>query len=441
MFPGFCHGIAEPKRHRNTNDKSSRGRCKLCPMILTIDGSQFSPAENAQQALQDAVDKLWQSGGGTLEIPAGIYLMQDALHLRDNVQIIGESGATLQKIPAARSPLSHVAGYGHYEFRVEEPEKFAVGMGVLLADENAGGFYTTSATIVERSGDTFFIDRPFSHDYSPQRGGAVTSVHSLIDAHGTINAGVRSLILDGNYPQNQFELNGCRGAGVFLLQAHRITLEEIEVRHFYGDAVSFQQCTDITVANCHLHHNTGGGLHPGSGSVRYQLLTNRIEDNGGCGIYYCLRTTHSLCSENYIVRNELDGISVGERDTDHRVQYNVVLENGDAGIALRQPVVQSGDRTWLESNTLRGNNKNGNFAELYIAPGLSDICAAGNTIEATHGPAIFIGEHGHNICLVGNTVNGQPHNHCDSTPSDFPETGPEAATLHSIRHLGLKAWP
>lgn len=400
------------------------------------------------KCIQRLVDEAWRQGGGTVEIPAGIYRMRDALHLRDNVRVMGEQGTVLQKMPSVNSDLACVCGYGHYEFAVTEPEKFSVGMGVLIFDNKAGGFYTTQATIVAQRGKYFYVDRPFAHDYSPARDGGVTALHSLIDAHGVHDAAAENLVLDGNWPAETNNLTGCRGSGVFLIESHGISVKNIEVHHFHGDAIGAQQCTDITISQCFAHHNSGVGLHPGSGSVRYYLQDNKIEDNGGCGIFYCLRTTHSLCENNTILRNGLDGISVGEGDTDHILKGNFIAQNCGAGIHLRPPVIQSGDRLWIEGNELRGNNTDGKSAEFTIAHDLHDVCFLRNEIQSGDGKIIEIDRNCSHIFLSENSINGHLQSTEDITgdissvvfskPATFPEVGPEAAGEDSARHLNVK---
>lgn len=413
---------------------------------IQIGSAEYSQPDDA--TLQRACNALHESGG-TLEIPAGTYAMRNALHLRDGVHIVGEAGTILQKTPSSQSALTHVCGFGHYEFRVAEPEKFQIGDGVLIADNNAGGFYTTQATIIAREGDLFFIDRPFAHDYNPNAGGNVTSVFSLLDAHDVRGASARNLILDGHFPAEENLLNGCRGGGIFLLGAHEIALENIEVKNFHGDALSFQQCTDIAINRCYLHDNTGGGLHPGSGSVRYWLLENKIENNGGCGIFYCLRTTHSLCENNAIRGNKSHGISIGERDTDHVLRGNIIQENGGAGIHFRAPVAQSGDRVWIENNTLAGNNLGGEWTEIFIARGLREVAVIGNHIGSTPDAAIVVEDGCEGIFVADNTIadntianaTGSTPNATAAAPHKFPPVGPHAAQAGSARHLNISRLP
>lgn len=77
--------------------------------------------DRTNESLQRAVDAVAEAGGGVVEIPAGTYRMQDALHLRNGVRLVGEPGTVLQKIPSVTSPLLDYIGYGHYEFTVTEP--------------------------------------------------------------------------------------------------------------------------------------------------------------------------------------------------------------------------------------------------------------------------------------------------------------------------------
>ena len=407
-------------------------------MNITIEAD--APRDN--ETLQRAVDAVAKSGGGTVEVLSGVYHMRDALHLRAGVILLGESGAILRKEPSVCSALTQVCGYGHYEFTVAEPDNFAVGMGVLISDKEAGGFYTTQATIIAREGDWFFIDRPFSHDYHPSRGGIVESLFSIVDGHNIRGAGLQNLILEGNGDENE-NLNGCRGGGVFLLGCRDVEIKNVEVAHYNGDAISFQQCIDIKVQSCDIHHNIGGGLHPGSGSVRYLLSDNRIHDNGGDGIYYCLRTTHSRCENNEIDQNGGVGISIGERDTDHCIVGNRIARNGGAGIEFRVPVVQSGDRTRVEKNRLEANCQKDGEAEIVVAAGLRDISIADNCVVASGGVVLWVGENCENISFYNNKIGDADDVIAGEAvlrkaPLTLPDVGPEAASAGAARHLGIE---
>ncbi|MCK4375127.1 MAG: right-handed parallel beta-helix repeat-containing protein, partial [Candidatus Brocadiae bacterium] len=326
---------------------------------------QASLTGNDNTALQRAVDDLAEGGGGTVELPAGTFEMRDALRLRSGVTVVGQGPETvLRKAPSVSSPLADWLGYGHYEVTVKEPDLFEPGMGVLIEDADAGGFYVTAATITAKDGNALFIDRMLNHDYHPARGGRIVSVFPLVCSEGVENVALRNLTLDGG--NDAVYMNGCRGGGVFLLRTHAATIEGVEVLNYNGDAVSFQQCSDILVQNSHLHHNEGCGLHPGSGSVRYVMSHNHIHHNGGDGIFYCLRTTYSRCESNEIHDNGRAGISIGERDTDHMVRSNEIYQNGGPGVLFRKAHFIGGDRVVLHGNAFRRNCQRSGEAEIVV---------------------------------------------------------------------------
>lgn len=395
-------------------------------------------------AIQKALDRC---AGGTLVVPAGVYTMRDALHLRSGVRVVGEPGAVLRKAPSVSSRIVDYLGYGHYEITVAEPHKFRVGMGVHILDDKAFGFYTTVATITGISGNRLFLNRLLNHDYNPDANARAVSAFSLVEADGIADASLEGIVLDGNKDEETFSLNGCRGGAVFIYQSRRIALRGLKIHDYRGDAISFQQNVDITVSACHVHHNTGGGLHPGSGSVRYLLKGNHLHDNGGCGIFYCLRTTHSICRDNKIENNGAAGISIGERDTDHLVENNTILTNGGPGIHFRTPMVRSGDRVRLRGNTIGGNcNKDGE-AEIEIAPGLRQLHITGNQFIPGIKPVISVGAKCEAIYIEGNTVGRRAMNRDEvagqracvkfAKPHRFPALGPAALPADGALHLHI----
>lgn len=402
--------------------------------------------------------------GGVVEVPAGEYRMYDALHLRSGVRVIGASGGSgvvLKKVPSVSSRIVDWLGYGHYEITVAEPEKFRVGMGVHIIDNQAMGFYTTVATIIGMEGERLFLDCMLHHDYSPGDGALAVSVYPLVEASGVTDASIEGVCLDGNKDEETFELNGCRGGGVFIYQSRGVAVRGVEVRNYRGDAISFQQNIDITVEDCHVHHNTGGGLHPGSGSVRYLLQNNWLHDNGGCGIFYCLRTTHSICRDNRIENNGQAGISIGERDTDHLVAGNTIRGQGGPGVLFRPITRRGGDRVKLEGNAIGGNCVRSGGAEIEVAAGLRRLHFVGNVFEPGDKPAIWIDEGCEEIYIEGNHVSGRELAPEDggkehsvlaapedvggrrelatfAAPVEFPALGPLALPPDGALHLGIK---
>lgn len=398
--------------------------------------------------IQQVVDEVAAAGGGVVEVPAGVYAMHDALQLRSGVRVVGEAGVVLRKVPSVSSTIPDHLGYGHYEITVDEPDKFRVGMGVHVLDDGGRGFYTTVASIIGKEGDRLFIDRMLNHDCSPGQNAIAVSVYPIVEAAGVSDAGVEGVAVDGNQDEETFTLNGCRGGGVFAIRSHRLTVRGVEVMNYRRDGISFQQCTDVLVEDCHVHHNTGGGLHPGSGTVRYVMRRNRVHDNGGCGIYYCLRTTHSICCDNTIADNAEAGISIGTRDTDHIVSGNTISGNGGPGIQFRGFTRQGGDRVRVEGNTVGPNCAGEAEHEIEIRSGVCGVHVVGNTIQPGKGAAFGVGDGCEQVCIEGNTVAGRPQEPGDvaGEPDGIAFTdaiGPAGLPLDGARHLNipqLAAW-
>lgn len=422
------------------------------PQTIAIKSQRYAPQTN--EDIQRAVNLAFARGGGVVTVSPGTYIMHNALHLRSRVRVVGlgegDDRPRLLKAPSVQSRLIHFLGYGHFEFGVAEPEKFRVGMGVHLTDNNSNGFYDTVATIVARDGELFYIDRMFNHDYLAVNGGVATSLHPIVEGCHVHDTGIENIIIDGNVEETR-KLNGCRGGGVFLINSHRIDMDAIDVQHFNGDAVSFQQCTDIVVRNGHIHHNRGHGLHPGSGSVRYVFEHNRVEHNEGDGLFYCLRTTHGRCAGNTFTHNAQSGISIGERDTDHLIADNRIEANGRHGISFRTPQAQSGDRVRIEQNIIGPNSAAGEqVAEIDIPANLHDILLVDNDVTPAAGAvAMHVGAGCTGISAPANRVAGRPMSQQDvagggadtvrfTAPGQFPAVGPEALPLNGARHLNIQ---
>jgi hypothetical protein len=162
------------------------------PIHRTVTVGQGRYAGNTNAAIQRAVDDVAAAGGGVVIVPPGTYRMENALHLRSHVRVVGQAGAVLKTAPSVSSPIADYLGMGQYEFTVKEPGKFRVGMGVHLLDDDAGGPYNTTATIVGQEQERFYIDRRLTHDYLPRTNGRAISVFSVVEATGVHDAGSRA---------------------------------------------------------------------------------------------------------------------------------------------------------------------------------------------------------------------------------------------------------
>jgi parallel beta-helix repeat protein len=404
--------------------------------------SANAPVPNGHLVLQALVDEAFASGRKHVDLPSGVFMMHAPLYLRTGVSVRGNN-TVLKKAPAVRSNIVDHLGYGLHEFRVVDPHLFEIGMAVHLLDNNSGGFYTTVAKITDRIGDAFIIDTPLRHDYTPSAEAFAINAHSLIEGGWITDATVENITLDGNVAQVPFRINGCRAGAVFLIGCDRVSLRNLHVKDFNGDAVSFQQCTSIRVEKCDIHHNIGAGLHPGSGSVKYWCVDNHIHHNAADGFFYCLRTTHSLVTGNHIHDNQGVGISIGERDTDHIIENNTVESNRKAAIFFRTDTHSGGNRVIIKNNTL---GKNPEHPGIVVQRHITDVWIEANRfVEVATAVEVKSGQG--RIACIDNTVDGRPltekniqgaamTERVQALAQSWPRVGPDAVEKDHVKHLG-----
>jgi hypothetical protein len=366
--------------------------------------------------LQAAVDYIGQLGGGTVLLGAGEYLMRDALHLRSNVTLRGQGQKTiLRKCDGFTSALAADADYGDHEVVVQDPAGFEVGMGVTVADERAGGFHLTVATIVAMAGQSLFINGRHQADYMMGRGGLVTSTFPVISGRDVEQVCVEGLSIDGSKAANRM-LSGCRGAGIYFHRAQDVEIRDCVVADYNGDGISFQQSADVHVIGCTCRSNTQLGLHPGSGSQRPVIQKCRSIDNGRIGLYFCWRVKQGLAVGNELLGNGQYGISIGHKDTDNLIEDNVIADNGLAGVFFRdEQEPQGAHRNRLLKNTIEDNGNSEEGYGIKIDGETNDLVIRDNRIRnsqpedaARQRVGIHIGPHAEHILLEGNQIAGHP---------------------------------
>ena len=120
-------------------------------VAITVGVENAAIVGSDNYALQAAVDYVSGLGGGTVSIGAGVYEMEDSLHLHSNVTVIGTGKDTvLRKGSGHISPLITDGDYGEEQITVVDGSGFKVGMGVTVGDDRSGGFHTTVGTIIAR---------------------------------------------------------------------------------------------------------------------------------------------------------------------------------------------------------------------------------------------------------------------------------------------------
>jgi len=364
------------------------------------------------RALQAAVDYVANLGGGTVEIGPGEYLMRDSLHLRSNVTVRGTAGKTvLRKAGGATSPLALDGDYGEEQVTLADATGFDVGRGIAVWDKASGGFHTTVATITGRRGNTVSISRPLNDDYESSQAGRAATVFPVVSGVEVDGIRVEHLIIEGGKDAN-VNLNGCRGAGIYLYRGFGATIDHCTVRNFNGDGISFQQSNDVTVTDCVSENNAGLGLHPGSGSQRPTVRGCTARGNGEDGLYLCWRVRHGLFENNLLDANGRNGISIGHKDTDNLLRNNRVTGNGGDGVLFRnESEGMAAHRNTLEANVIENNGREGEVAAVRVQGQTRGLVFRNNTMRDTRAGAerrqttgVRVEKNAGDVTLDGNAI-------------------------------------
>jgi len=350
-------------------------------------GADLIGADN--RALQAGVDYVASLGGGIVEIGEGDYLMRDSLHLRSGVTVRGRKGKTiLRKADGAVSPLGLDGDFGEQQITLMDPSGFAVGSGVAIWDDNAGGFHTTVARITGRRGNTLSIDVPLRADCMVGAHAKAATVYPVVSGTDIKGASVEDLVVEGNKGANS-SLNGCRGGGIYLYRGFGTTIRGCVVRNYAGDGISFQQSNDVVVVDCVSENNSELGLHPGSGSQRPVVRNCLARNNGTDGLFLCWRVRHGVFENNRLEANGRFGISIGHKDSDNLLCGNHVIRNASNGVFFRdESQGMAPHRNRLRDNQIEDNGRATGTAGIRVRGEPSGLIFENNVIRDTRGGAL-----------------------------------------------------
>jgi len=403
-----------PKPQEQQLPRAMHSQMKELPTITVgLENAALIGSDN--RVLQAAVDYIAGLGGGTVEIGPGQYIMHDSLHLRSNVAIRGEKGKTiLRKADGAVSILVLDGDFGEQQITVADPASFAVGNGVAVWDDQAGGFHTTVARITGRNGNTFSIDKPLMADCMVANNAKAATVFPVVSAYDSEGVRIENLVIDGN-KQSNANLNGCRGAGIFLYRAFGTVIQGCVVRNYNGDGISFQQSNDVTVVDCISEGNASLGIHPGSGSQRPVVRGCVARHNGTDGLYLCWRVRHGLFQDNTLEGNGQFGISIGHKDSDNLFARNLIRLNRQDGVFFRnESLGMAAHRNRLEENIIENNGAGGKAAGIRIRGHTNDLVFESNVIRDTRSDGartqtvgILIEENVGQVILQDNKIDAQ----------------------------------
>ncbi len=385
-------------------------RPQITERIITVGGDKADISGFTSQAIQTAIDAIHDLNGGTVKILPGNYDIIAPLKLFSNIKLIGSGSATvLKKSKGFRTQFILDAGYGELQLTVADASGFSPGMGIQIFDsQNIDGWDVTTAVIKAIKGSIIYFDNYLIRDYVAGNEGTVSNSCSVISAVEADNITITDLTVDGNRENND-ALNGCRGGGIYLHKVHGALVENVTVKEFNSDGISWQITEDVIVRNCEIYGCANAGLHPGTGSPRTLIEGNNSHDNDNYGLFVCWRVRNGIVRNNLFIKNGQNGISTGHMDTDMLYEKNSISENGGDGVSLRGETRSNAPHRSVFKSNIVENNKGYGF---YINSAAEGVVLDNNTIQNSKGnsqkAAVFIDKNGLPVMLLNNKISGHP---------------------------------
>ncbi|HVN57554.1 MAG TPA: right-handed parallel beta-helix repeat-containing protein [Bacteroidales bacterium] len=381
---------------------------------ITVGGKDAIIRGFSSEAIQAAIESLKASGkGGIIELTPGIFNIIAPVRLYSNMKLTGSgAGTILKKCSGISSPFAIDADYGELQVTVADTKGFLPGMGVAVYDdEQRSGWALTTARITEIKGNTLFLDDYLLRDYSAARHGTVSNACSVIEAVNAGNVEITNLAVEGGKETNLM-IDGCRAGGIYLHKVRKALVENVSVRNFNSDGISWQITEHVTVRSCEVSGCTNSGLHPGTGSPYTLIENNNSHNNGGYGLFVCWRVRNGVVQRNEFHDNGINGISTGHKDTNMLFSYNHIFNNGEDGITLRgESPNNEPDGTIIRHNVIENNGLKKDGYGISVYSPARGVTVENNTFRNTSGKqlaAIFIGEHGLRPEMKGNELSGMP---------------------------------
>ncbi len=356
------------------------------------------------RTIQLAVDALSLRGGGTVRLKAGEFVLQDALRLRTNVNVIGEGPdrTILRRRPLAWSRLATDADISETRIVPENAEDFRAGMGVCIWDNRSGwGFSSLPQVVREVRDGALFLNGHMDAERYAENDGLVANYFPLVLGYGADNCCLEGLTVDGAVEDADGVLGSMRTPVVYLFRSKRCTIRSIASKNGRGDGICCGKSSLFaTVEDCETSHNTFHGIHPGSHSAGCAVRRCHIHHNGSDGLYICWGIRRSIFEDNEIHHNGWrifrSGICTGHKDTDNVIARNHVYENVKHGISFRKKTeANSPHRNVLRDNVIENNG---------VSPDEVEELAEGLPKDEIKGCGIYVSGMTQDLLLERNTI-------------------------------------
>ncbi len=333
---------------------------KIAEREISVGGDDADITGFNMQSIQFAIDALELTGGMVILNP-GTYTISAPIRLKSNVHLVGSGDDTvLKRDRGVQTKFVVDADFGELKLTVENTDGFEVGMKVQVNDDpNNGCWNVSSAYITDIEDDVIYIDRGLIRDYRSDLNGLLSNASSVIEVIEAENCSISNLVIDGRRSDNFFA-DGCNSAGILIFKSSWITIDEVRVKDFNGEGISWQITEHVTIKNSEIAGSGNTGLHPGTGSPFSIIENNDVHHNDRDGLFICWRVYESKVRGNQFHHNGRFGICTGHKDTDVLFEGNHIFENLSDGVNLRgEREANAPHRNSFIKNTIENNGTDG----------------------------------------------------------------------------------
>lgn len=384
---------------------------KITENKITVGGDGADITGFTNQAIQFAIDAVAKTGG-IVKLNPGNFEITAPVRMKSNVQLIGSGKQTiLKKAKGVQSRFIVDADYAELKLTVENSDGFEIGMKVQITDKDQSSCWNVSTSyITDIQENVIYIDDYLIRDYRADKNGLVSNATSVIDFIKAVNASISNLTIDGNRSEN-FKADGCNSAGILIIKSKKITVDNVHVKDYNGEGISWQITENVTIRNSEISGSGNTGLHPGTGSPFTVIENNDVHHNDVDGLFICWRVYQSQVKGNKFHHNGRFGICTGHKDTDVIFEENHIFSNESDGIHLRGERAENAPhRNTFLKNVIENNGTNGGGYGFSINSPAQDLLLKENifrsTEQHTQKAAIYIQANGLEPTLENNQMSG-----------------------------------
>ncbi|MGM0531265.1 MAG: right-handed parallel beta-helix repeat-containing protein [Bacteroidota bacterium] len=386
---------------------------KFSKREIKVGGDKADISGFNNQSIQYAIDALSKTGG-TVKLMPGTFEITSPVRMKSNVKLVGSGKQTvLKRGEGVQTQFIVDADYGELRLTVESTDGFEPGMKIQVTDRDKNSCWAVStAYITDISDNVIYIDDYLTRDYRSDRNGLVSNASSVIEIIEAEDVIVSDLTVDGNRKENFFA-DGCNSAGILIFKSKKATVEDVHVRDFNGEGISWQITENVTIRNSEISGSGNTGLHPGTGSPYTVIENNDIHHNDRDGLFICWRVYNSKVRNNKFHHNGRFGICTGHKDTNVVFKGNHIFRNASDGVHLRgERETNAPHRNTFIENIIENNGIDSSGYGFSINSPAQDLLLKNNlfrsTGQKTQKAALYIQSNGLMPELINNQMEGHP---------------------------------